>query len=367
MLSAFFDRGCWLADIRCSYSFCAVSSACLASVCSVFSSSTMLSMSCITPLLFPSFFWYAPNVSGGGGGTAFDAERICANTVMPVPAMPVCAARRNEDALLLRQLTALQGLVQVRAVELVELVLRRLHQLRRRLVLGLRLDEGRVLLLALLSGLGNRLVEGLDLGLERLDLARKRRHRRRHLLNGRRKARQRVLRVLLLRRRLLELGVAKVLLRVIVALLLGKHAHHAVDLLRDLREIHGLALQRRRNQAQLRLVRAAHLRQRHQHALRAKHLRRLRALLQEAHARLAERRRRLLEEVQRVVIVQDLDRLADRIHLLRAHRLALAPGRLLRRALLAQISQESLRLSNVRLRVLHVVLRLDDLDRDLAS
>merc|ERR1719248_61444 len=232
----------------------------------------------------------------------------------------VHAARRNEDALLLRQLTALGGLVQVRAVELVQLVLRRLHQLRRRLVLRLRLDEGRVLLLALLRGLGNRLVEGLDLGLKSLDLARKRRHRRRHLLNGRRKARQRVLRVLLLRRRLLELSVAEVLLRVIVALLLGKHAHHAVDHLRDLREIHGLALQRRRNQAQLRLVRAAHLRKRHQHALRAKHLRRLRALLQEAHARLGERRRRLLEEVQRVVIVQDLDRLADRIHLLRAHR-----------------------------------------------
>merc|ERR1719482_625804 len=233
----------------------------------------------------------------------------------------VHAARRNEDLLLLRQLTALRGLVQVRAVELVELVLRRLHQLRRRLVLGLRLDEGSVLLLALLRGLGNRLVEGLDLGLESFDLARKRRHRRRHLLNGRRKAGQRVLRVLLLRRRLLELSVAEVLLRVIVALLLGEHAHHAVNHLRDLREIHGLALQRRRNQAQLRLVRAAHLRKRHQHALRAKHVRRLRALLQEAHARLAERRRRLLEEVQRVVIVQDLDSLADRIHLLRAHRL----------------------------------------------
>ena len=39
------------------------------------------------------------------------------------------------------------------AARLVELVLRRLHQLRRRLVLGLRLDEGRVLLLALLRGL----------------------------------------------------------------------------------------------------------------------------------------------------------------------------------------------------------------------
>merc|ERR1719311_1236846 len=279
----------------------------------------------------------------------------------------VRTARRHNEALLLRQLTALRGLVQVRAVELVQLVLRRLHQLRRRLVLGLRLDEGRVLLLALLRGLGNRLVEGLDLGLKSLDLARKRRHRRRHLLNGRRKARQRVLRLLLLRRRLLELSVAEVLLRVIVALLLRKHAHHTVNHLRDLREIHGLALQRRRNQAQLRLVRAAHLRQRHQHALRAKHLRRLRALLQEAHARLAERRRRLLEEVQRVVIVQDLDGLADRIHLLRAHRLALAPGRLLRRALLAQVGQESLRLSNVRLRVLQVVLRLDDLDRDLAG
>merc|ERR1719243_93987 len=279
----------------------------------------------------------------------------------------VHTARRNEDALLLRQLTALRGLVQVRAVELVQLVLRRLHQLRRRLVLGLRLDEGRVLLLALLRGLGNRLVEGLDLGLKSLDLARKRRHRRRHLLNGRRKARNRLLRVLLLRRRLLELSVAEVLLRVIIGLLLAKHVDHAVNLRRHLREIHGLALQRRRNQAQLRLVRAAHLRKRHQHALRAKHVRRLRALLQEAHARLAERRRRLLEEVQRVVIVQDLDRLADRIHLLRAHRLALAPGRLLRRALLAQIGKESLRLSNVRLRVLHVVLRLDDLNRDLAG
>ena len=39
------------------------------------------------------------------------------------------------------------------AARLVELVLRRLHQLRRRLVLRLRLDEGRVLLLALLRGL----------------------------------------------------------------------------------------------------------------------------------------------------------------------------------------------------------------------
>ena len=39
------------------------------------------------------------------------------------------------------------------AARLVQLVLRRLHQLRRRLVLGLRLDEGRVLLLALLRGL----------------------------------------------------------------------------------------------------------------------------------------------------------------------------------------------------------------------
>merc|ERR1719326_2328592 len=43
------------------------------------------------PLLFPSFFWYAPHVSGGGGGApssfAWEWERTSAKTVCVVPAM----------------------------------------------------------------------------------------------------------------------------------------------------------------------------------------------------------------------------------------------------------------------------------------
>merc|ERR1719456_1908936 len=274
-------------------------------------------------------------------------------------------ASRDCDALLLRQLAALRRLVQVRPVEFVQLVLRDLDELRSRLILGLRLHERGVVRLALLRGLRHRFVQGLDLSLERLDLARERRDRCRHLLDGRRKARQRLFRLLLLVRALLELVVAERLLLVIVTLLLTKHVDHAIDHARDLREIHRLGLQRRRDQAQLRLVRAAHLRKRHHHHLRTKSDRRLRALLQEAHALLGERRHGLLEEVQRVVVVQDFHGLADRVDLLGTHRLTLTPRRLLLRALLAKIREELLRLGDVRLRVLEVVLGLDDLNRNL--
>merc|ERR1719456_551887 len=274
-------------------------------------------------------------------------------------------ASGDGDALLLRQLAALRCLVEIRPVELVQLVLRDLDELRSRLILGLRLHERGVVRLALLRGLRHRFVQGLDLSLERLDLARERRDRCRHLLDGRRKARQRIFRLLLLVRALLELVVAERLLLVIVTLLLTKHVDHAIDHARDLREIHRLGLQRRRDQAQLRLVRAAHLRKRHHHHLRTKSDRRLRALLQEAHALLGERRHGLLEQVQRVVVVKDLHGLADRVQLLGAHRLTLTPRRLLLRALLAKIREELLRLGNVRLRILEVVLRLDDLNRNL--
>merc|ERR1719456_1600396 len=276
-------------------------------------------------------------------------------------------ASGDSDALLLRQLAALRRLVQVRPVEFVQLVLRNLDELRGRLVLGLRLHKRGVVRLALLRGLRHRFVQGLDLSLERLDLARERRDRCRHLLDGRRKARQRIFRLLLLVRALLELVVAERLLRVIVTLLLTKHVDHAIDHARDLREIHRLGLQRRRDQAQLRLVRAAHLRKRHHHHLRTKSDRRLRALLQEAHALLGERWHSLLEQVQRIVIIKDLDGLADRVDLLGAHRLTLTPCRFLLRTLLAKVREELLRLSNVRLSVLEVVLRLDDLNRNFTG
>merc|ERR1719453_2832059 len=273
----------------------------------------------------------------------------------------------HRDALLLRELPALRRLVHRRVVELVQLVLRRLDELHRRRSLRLGLQERRVLLLALLRRFGNRLVEGLDLGRERLDLARQRRHSRRHLLDRRREARELVLSVLLLSRTLRELLVAERLLRVIVGLLLPEHVDHTVDLFRDLREIHGLALERGRHQAELRRVRASGLHQRDQKPLRAQSDGRLGALLQKLHAGLYHRRDRLLEQIQRVVIVEHLDRLADGRDLFGAHLLALRPVPLLLCALLGEVANEGLGLLDFLLGVLHVVLRLDHLDRDLAG
>merc|ERR1719478_1882479 len=62
---------------------------------------------------------------------------------------------------------------------------------------------------------------------------------------------------------------------------------------------------------------------------------------------LHHRRHRLLEEVERVVVVEHLDGLADSGDLLGAHLLALGPLGLLLRALLAQVAQESLRLRDL--------------------
>merc|ERR1719160_2213636 len=279
----------------------------------------------------------------------------------------VHAAVRHQDALLLRQLPALRRLVQRRVVELVQLVLRRLDELNRRRTLRLGLQEHRVLLLALLRRLSHSLVEGLDLGRERLDLALQRRHRGRHLLDGRREGRELVLRLLLRRRALRELLVAELLLRVVIDLLLSEHVDHTVDLLRDLGEINRLARERRRHQAELRRVRAASLHQRHQQALRAHSDRGLRALLQELHAGLHHRRERLLEQVQRIVVVEHLDGLADGRDLLGAHLLALGPIALLLSTLRREVTNEALRLLDFRLRVLEVVFRLDHLDRNFAG
>merc|ERR1719324_60334 len=273
-------------------------------------------------------------------------------------------ASRHRDALLFRQLPALRRLVHRRVVELVQLVLRRLDELNRRRTLRGGLQEHRVLLFALLRRLGHRLVEGLDLGRERLDLARKRGHRGGHLLDRRLEARELVLRLLLLRRALGELLVAEGLLRVVIGLLLAEDFDHTVDLLRDLGEIHGLALERRRHQAQLRRVRAARLHQRHEQALGAHRDGGLGALLQELHAGLNHRRHRLLEQVERVVVVEHLDGLADGRDLLGAHLLALGPVRLLLRALRGEVTDECLRLLGFLLSVLHVVLRLNNLDRN---
>ena len=69
----------------------------------------------------------------------------------------------------------------------------------------------------------------------------------------------------------------------------------------------------------------------------------------------------------RIVVVQDLDRLADSGDLLRAHRLALGPLLLLQRALGCQVRQEGLRLLHLRGRVLDVVRGGRDGHREVAA
>merc|ERR1719235_2304531 len=74
----------------------------------------------------------------------------------------VGAARVHVDLLLLRELTTLRRLVQGRVVELVEAVLSNLQELQGGVVLGRRLDELLVLVLALLGRLRDSLVEFLN-------------------------------------------------------------------------------------------------------------------------------------------------------------------------------------------------------------
>merc|ERR1719213_1531186 len=82
----------------------------------------------------------------------------------------VRAAGRGEDLLLVGQLLLRSLLVQVRAVELVQAVLRLLNKLQSSIVLRLELEEVTVLLLALLRGFRHRLVQRLDVLLQSRDL-----------------------------------------------------------------------------------------------------------------------------------------------------------------------------------------------------
>merc|ERR1719355_248479 len=239
----------------------------------------------------------------------------------------VRGARRREELLLVRQLTLRRLLVEVRAVELVQLVLRLLDQLHRRAVLRLESQEGTVVFLALLSGLRNRLVKRLHIRLQGGNLLRESRARRRHILDRRLARRDGRLRGSLLLLALRQVLVAEGLLLVIVRLLLAQHGHHAVNHGQNLREVNLLRLQAKLDERELGVVSAAL--QAREELARAEHHGRRRALLEEAHRGLRQRQG-LLEEVQRVIIVEHLDRLRDRRDLLRAHLRALSPFLLLR-------------------------------------
>merc|ERR1719269_253377 len=270
----------------------------------------------------------------------------------------VSATRIHVDALFLRQLTALGRLVHRRVVELVQAVLSDAKQLHSRVVLRRHRDELLVLSLVRLRSFRDRLVERNDAILQRLDLVLQRRDAALHLLDGRRQTLQLVLQVDLLVLRRFELRLAPLLLRLVVLLLLAEQHNHVVHHLDDLVEAHLLALEGKLDEAQLLRV-----------ALR-RVLHRREGLVANvtlaAHLEKRRRRKRLLEQVQRIVIVQDLDRLLDRDELLRArlHPRVVVSTRC--RAALLQLLKELLVLAQRFLRVLEVVLQVDDLNSHLA-
>merc|ERR1719258_1014707 len=274
-------------------------------------------------------------------------------------------ARRGEDLLLLGELLLWRFLVHVRAVELEEAILRLLDELDSGVVLGLEGDEVLVLLLALLGRLRDRLVKRLDLLLEGRDLLRERGAALRHLLDGRSARRDALLRVGLLRVGLLDLRGAEDLRVVVLLLLRLEDLHHPVDLLCDLGEVDLLRLELRLEEGQRRGV-ARRLGRGRKYSARPQGTCGSRLVLEEDGRGLAEREG-LLEEVKRVVVVQDLDGLANSGDLLRAHRLALGPLLLLQSALRTEVGEERLRLLHLRRGVLNVVSGRRNGNRELAA
>merc|ERR1719353_60695 len=270
----------------------------------------------------------------------------------------VSATRIHVDALLLRQLTALGRLVHRRVVELVQAVLGDAKQLHSRVVLRRHRHELLVLGLARLRSLRDRLVERNNALLQRLDLVLQRRDAALHILDGRRQTLQLVLQVDLLQLRRFELRLAPRLLRLVVLLLLAEQHNHVVDHLEDLVEAHLLALKSKLDEAQLLRV-----------ALRRVLHRRERLVANVAlgaHLKERRRRKRLLEQIQRIVIVQDLDRLLDGHELLRARLHPRVVVRTRCRAALLQLREELLILAQRFLCILEVVLQVDDLHGHLA-
>merc|ERR1719453_2055252 len=270
----------------------------------------------------------------------------------------VSATRLHVDALFLGQLTALRRLVHRRVVELVQAVLRDAQQLHSRVVLRRHRDELLVLSLARLRSFRDRLVERNDAVLQRLDLLLQRRDAALHILDGRRQTLQLVLQVDLLVLRRLELRLAPLLLRLVVLLLLAEQHNHVVHHLDDLVEAHLLALEGKLDEAQLLRVALRRVPHRREGLVANVAL--------GAHLEKRRRRKRLLEQVQRIVIVQDLDRLLDRDELLRARLHPRVVVRTRGRAALLQLLKELLILAQRFLRVLEVVLQVDDLHGHLA-
>merc|ERR1719421_293472 len=343
-------------------------------------------MSANTPLLFPSFFSYALRrllvVLSLGDGVAqllrqvvHERQHAVALPLLLLIRAPSLRRRRRRvpvpvhgahlgEAHRARVRLAVQHrflqrrgggrglLVLVRAVELVQAVLRLLDELQRRVVLLRERQELLVLLLALARGVAYGLVQLLHLGLQAGHLRGDHLHALLRLGDERAGRLHLPLEVLLLVRARGEVLVAEALLRVVRLLLALQDAHHVLDHLDDLREVHGLRLQRVGDQRELRAVRRLR-REGRDEVVRAARALDAGALLQQA---LLRERERLLEEVQGIVIVEDLNRLADARDLLRARLRAHVPLLLLRAALRGEVREEGLRLAQLLGGVLNVVL-----------
>merc|ERR1719182_1000307 len=242
--------------------------------------------------------------------------------------------RLHVDALLLRELAALRGVVRGRVVELVQTVLRNPEELHRGVVLRLHRGVLRVLSLTGLRRLGDRLVQSNDAVAQGLDVVLKRSNALLHLRDRGLQARDLALELTLLVLRSVELRLAPLLLLLVVLLLLLQQDNHVIDHLDDLLEPSLLAHERELDHAELRRVLLVLQVPERREGLVAHVAGRLRHLEQ------SRRRKSLLEEIQGVIIVQDLDGLRNRNRLLRAARLARLIVLLRRGAALLQLGHE---------------------------
>merc|ERR1719335_1198222 len=243
----------------------------------------------------------------------------------------VCTTRLHVDALLLRELTALRGVVRGRVVELVQAVLRNTEELHRGVVLRLHRGVLRGLSLARLRRLGDRLVKSNDAVAQSLDVVLQRSNALLHLRDRGLQTRDLALELTLLVLRSVELRLAPLLLLLVLHLLLLQQDDHVIDHLDDLLEPSLLAHERELDHAELRGVLLVLQVTERREGLVAHVAGRLRHLEQ------ARRREGLLEEVQGIIIVEDLDGLRNRNRLLRAGRLALLVVLLRRGAALLQL------------------------------
>merc|ERR1719331_3579197 len=239
--------------------------------------------------------------------------------------------RLHVDTLLLRELTALRGVVRGRVVELVQTVLRNPEELHRGVVLSLHRGELRVLSLTSLRRLGDRLVQSNDAVAQSLDVVLKRSNALLHLRDRGLQARNLALELTLLVLRSVELRLAPLLLSLVILLLLLQQDNHVIDHLDDLLEPSLLAHERELDHAELRRVLLVLQVRERREGLVAHVAGRLRHLEQ------SRRRKSLLEEIQGVIIVQDLEGLRNRDRLLRAARLAIRVVLLRRGAALLQL------------------------------